>query len=52
MPYELHIKKIDNGYILEMPDNEDDTPHIEVIEELTGQTDAEFFATSDEEKLR
>jgi hypothetical protein len=51
MSYEMNIKKIKNGFIVEMHSDEESLPVIEVIEEIETASDGELFRTNDEEKM-
>ncbi|MEK7560727.1 MAG: hypothetical protein AAB539_02105 [Patescibacteria group bacterium] len=51
MTYELTIKKIQNGFILEIPGDDAEEPHVEVIEEIAAVPDEELFGTNDETKI-
>ncbi len=51
MSYEMNIKKTKNGFIVEMPGDEESLPKVEVIEEIGTSSDEEFFRTRDEEKI-
>lgn len=54
MSWELNIKKVDNGYLLSMPREDDDGKIVmneEVIETMQTNDAADYYETDDEDKI-